>query len=132
MAQGSLWFNKNGEIIVQNGKAIICNRCPCKCEPRVITSFTVNGEDGPKCKDLRHWQGKGVGTPGYRWRLIEIGESGCGRTGYGSGTINDEGVLVGLPPKFCSHYSYDGYMSLQEGCYDENGSLIWPDTCKRN
>lgn len=132
MAEGSLWFNKNGEIIIENDKAIICNRCPCECEPRVIRSFKVNREDGPRCFDLKPYQGKGVGTPGYRWRLIEIGESGCGRTGYGGGSINEEGVLVGLQPEFCSRYYYDGYMSLQEGCYDENGRLIWPDTCKRD
>lgn len=129
MAGDSLWI-KNGKIIVENGAAIICKRCPCECEPRVIKSFKLNREDGPFCFDLKPYQGKGVGTPGYRWRLIEIGESGCGDTGYGSGNINDDGVLVGLRPELCSNYRYDGYMSLQEGCYDENGRLIWPDTCE--
>ena len=131
MAGDSLWI-KNGKIIVENGTAIICKRCPCECEPRVIKSFKVNRKEGPKCYDLTPYQGKGVGTPGYRWRLIEIGESGCGSTRYGSGNINDDGVLVGLQPEFCTPYSYDGYMSLQEGCYDENGNLIWPDTCERD
>lgn len=100
MAQGSLWLNKDGEIIVENGKAIICNRCPCECEPRVIKSFKVNREYGPRCFDLKPYQGKGVGTPGYRWRLIEIGESGCGGTGYGSGNIDYDGVLVGCNRNF--------------------------------
>ena len=131
MAEVSLWL-KDGKIIVEDGKAIICNRCPCECEPRVIKSFKVNREDGPRCFDLRPYQGKDVGTPGYRWRLLEIGESGCGYRRYGSGHIDDDGVLVGLQPEFCSNYDYDGYMSLQEGCYDENGNLIWPDTCKRD
>lgn len=131
MAEGSLWF-KDGKIIVENGTAIICKRCPCECEPRVIVSFKVNSERGPKCFNLRPYQGKGVGTPGYRWRLTEIDESGCGNYGYSSGQINDEGVLVGLQPMFCSSFGYDGYMSLQEGCYDENGNLRWPDTCKRD
>ena len=131
MAGDSLWI-KNGKIIVENGSAIICKRCPCECEPRVIKSFKVNKEDGPRCYDLTPYQGKGVGTPGYRWRLIETGESGCGDNRYGSGNINDDGVLVGLQPEFCSHYPYDGYMSLQEGCYDENGDLIWPDICERD
>ena len=132
MAFDSLWL-KDGKIIVENGKAIVCNRCHCECEPRVISSFKVNGWHSKfRCADFTPYQGKGVGTPGYRWRLIETGESGCGSTGYGSGNINDEGVLVGLQPKFCTPYSYDGYLSLQEGCYDENGRLIWPDTCKRD
>ncbi len=125
----SLWLNKNGEIIVKDGVAIICNKCPCECKPKILKSFSGKK---PKCTSLEDYQGEGVGTPGYRWRLIEIGENGCGNTGYGSGEVNDKGVLVGLPPRFCFGYPYTGYMSLQLGCYDSKGNLLWPKTCDRN
>lgn len=122
----SLWLNKNGEIIVKDGVAIICNKCPCECEPKVL--FTIKGTR-PDVLNLIPYQGKGVGTPGYRWRLTEIGESGCSNRVYYSGEVDKDGVLVGLPPYFKFNNRYYGYMSLQLGCYNNNGSLLWPRTC---
>ena len=130
MAGDSLWL-KDGKIIVENGKAIICKRCPCECRPRVIKNFKVSYYDQfPKCFDFTPYQGKGIGTPGYIWFMAALGEFGCGRYEYWRGNIDDEGVLVGLKPQVCFTYYPGDYISLQEGCYDENGMITWPDTCK--
>ena len=128
MTDGSLWL-KNGKIIVENGVAIMCKRCPCECEPRVIVSLKVYGKDGRTCFNLRPYQGKGVGTTGNIWRAIisrETSDGGILAYVYTGGRIDDDGVLVGLRPGVC--FAGGGWhtLSLQEGCY-ENGHLIWLD-----
>ncbi len=124
---GRVWL-KNGKVVMRGNEVFIMKECPCDCEPRVLASHTVNGEDEDrKCWDLKPYQGNEVGTPNFYWRLIEVGEDGnCSGVLYNSGNIDECGKLVGLPDEFCSSYSYDGYMEIQQGCPDEEGRTVWP------
>lgn len=128
---GKIFFNSEGKVIMRDGKVWFFRQCPCECEPKVLASKKVNGSKDDKeeqCWDLRGFQNKEIGTPFNRWRLIEVGDPrDCGGVIYGSGEIDDCGRLVGLQDEFCSHYSYDGYMELQQGCYDYDlGKWVWP------
>ena len=96
-----------------------CNDDCTECTPRIIASFTTN-PDTPVW-DLTPYQGDGVGTPNRKWRLFERGAG----LEYESGEIDANGQLVGLPDEFVSHYSYDGYMELQEGCIDHCCSELY-------
>ena len=112
-----LWRDKKtGKIIhrKKNGRLIGCWTCPC-CKPRVIAGKITNGRTGPKEWDLR---------PGESHHN-DSGAS-CSGTIYYSGDVNGKGKLVGLPDKFVSSYSYNGYMELQQGCVREDGSVEWP------
>jgi len=130
---GSVWF-KNGKIIMEDGKVILCDRCPCKCEPKVIGSFITNGSDESRKRwNLKPYQGEHVGDYGGYWRIRDVGEAhhnnpeaSCSGSIYNSGTISKTGVLEGLPDEFVSGYYYDGYMELQQGCEDEDGNIVWP------
>ena len=91
------------------------NECekPCKLPKTVLKEQTVNGSStGINVMDLRDCQGKGKGTPGCRWRLVEVSRD----REYYSGDVDCDGELVGLPPEYVSSYSYDGYMELQIEC----------------
>ena len=57
------------------------------------------------------------------WSIIERSD----RLQYGNGTVDGDGRLTGLPPEFRSGYSYNGYMRLEIGCLQENGSIKWPE-----
>ena len=99
----------------------------CKKKYRVIGSFTTNASDPATASwDLRPYQTAGLGTPGGRWRLIEVGYNLL----YAEGKISADGTLVssdyvepstpmrsgtpsGIPDRHESHYSYPGYMELQ-------------------
>lgn len=130
-----LWRDKKtGKIIKSEKKGLLveCWVCPC-CKPKVIASMITNAQTGPKDWDLRPYQKEHIGIPGAKWRLRDVGEShhynsnsSCTGIQYGSGWINDKGVLVGLPDKFTSTYSYNGYMQLQIGCFREDGTIEWP------
>ena len=130
-----LWVDeKTGKIIrsQKNGKLIDCWVCPC-CTPKVIASQITNARTGPKEWDLRPYQGENMGIPGAKWRLRDVGEShynnpqaNCTGVKYHEGWIDEKGVLVGLPDKFVSTYSYNGYMQIQQGCVQEDGSIKWP------
>ena len=127
-------YGLGGELIIRNGSALVCNRCPCGCKPRVIKSFTVAEADEHWCFDLRPYQGKGVGTPGCIWCRVSYYDPGDGliwvhTDRYYRGHIDDDGVLVGLPPEICFIFPSLNPFSLQEGYYDENGNLILPDGC---
>jgi hypothetical protein len=77
--------------------------------------------------DLSPYTGPETACPGARWRLRETGATGTNNTGYGSGVVDDNGVLTGLPPSFRTGYSYDGYMRLEIGCVHETtGYVTWP------
>lgn len=131
-----LWNGEQGKISIdkQTGKLIQCISCPC-CVPRVIAKKITNASKEGKEKgmdkwDLRPYKKQGIGTPGNRWYLRDVGSShwnnqkySCSGSSYGSGKIDQKGVLVGLPDEFVSRYSYNGYMQLLEGCpyIDENG-----------
>jgi hypothetical protein len=71
---------------------------------------------------LTPFQGDNQAPPGSVWRLRE---TGAGLV-YGSGVVDQNGRLVGLPDSFRSSYSYAGYMQIEIGCYQENGSIKWP------
>lgn len=130
------WLHAKGrELVVgrNTGQLILCWTCPC-CRPRVIASRITNGRDEEtKTWWLTDWQGDYVGFPGGKWRLRDVGEShhndrstGCSGTIYHNGDIDGKGKLVGLPDKFVSTYSYNGYMELQQGCVMPDGSVRWP------
>lgn len=87
-----------------------CSDDCAECTPRVVASFTTNPSN--PVWDLTLYQSDGIGTPNRKWRLVERGEL----LEYQRGDIDENGKLVGLPNQFESHYSYDGYMELQEGC----------------
>ena len=130
-----LWRNKKtGKIIRKhkNARLVVCRICPC-CKPKVIASAITNAQSGRREWDLTPYQKEWIGLPGARWRLRDVGEAhhnnssaSCSGTVYRNGTIDDNGKLVGLPDKFTSTYSYNGYMELQMGCVREDGSVEWP------
>ena len=124
-----LWRNSAKKLVLNDeGKVWVFKDCPCDCEPKIIASQTVNGRVGssyPKCFDLTPYQGDYVGIPNSKYRLIETGA--C--VTYQIGNINENGKLVGLRDKFCSNYSYNGYMELQQGCIQADGKIKWPGRC---
>ncbi|MGN0880123.1 MAG: hypothetical protein ACI4WT_11835 [Oligosphaeraceae bacterium] len=130
------WLHAEGrELVVgrRTRRLILCWSCPC-CRPMVIGSCVTNGRN----EETRIWwltgyQGDHIGFPGGRWRIRDVGEAhhrdrdaDCTGTIYQEGTIDDNGRLVGLPEKFVSDYSYNGYMELQQGCVMPDGSVRWP------
>ena len=130
------WLHAKGRELVigrNTGRIILCWTCPC-CRPRVIGSCITNGSnENTKIWWLTGYQGDHIGYPGARWRIRDVGEahhndrsSGCSGTIYHTGTINGNGRLAGLPEKFVSSYSYNGYMELQQGCVMPDGSVRWP------
>ena len=130
-----LWRDKKtGKIIrkKKNGRLIVCWVCPC-CKPKVLASTITNASSGPKEWDLKPYQKERMGLPGARWRIRDVGEShhnnpnaSCSGSIYYNGTIDEKGKLTGLPNKFVSSYSYNGYMELQMGCVRDDGSIEWP------
>jgi hypothetical protein len=62
------------------------------------------------------------------WSLAEVGSSGSGGTGYGSGGVSASGpdfVLTGLGPSFTpEYYSYTGYLRLEVTCSDGSKQTI--------
>jgi hypothetical protein len=107
---------KNGSLSVANANG----RCPdCCCKPKILATYTTLNYG---TWDLTPYQGDGIGPPGSAWRLWE---SSYGLT-YGSGNVDQNGRLVGLPDSFKSTYSYAGYMRIEIGCYQEDGSIKWP------
>lgn len=137
MPAAKLWINwKNKKLVrdEETGQLVLCTKCPCICEPKVIASKITNRAKGRAEWDLRKYQNrKGLATPGAYWRIRDVGEahhndSGqpCSGTIYYNGRVNDEGVLEGLPDRFVSTFDYDGYMELQIGCMNDSGSIVWP------
>ena len=99
MSSGSVWL-KNGKVIMRGGEVFLYPECPCDCEPKVLGSKVLNGaseNEEDKCWDLTPYQGNEIGTPGFYWRLIEVGEDGsCSGVNYGGGNIDDCGTSNGL------------------------------------
>ena len=90
-----------------------------------IGAFTTNSTT--PVWDLSPYSGPEMACPSARWRLHEVGATGTNDTNYGSGIVNDDGTLVGLPASFRTSYIYDGYMRLEIGCVNETtGYVIWP------
>jgi hypothetical protein len=108
---------KDGSLAVFNANGY-CQDCCCK--PKILASYTTNSSH--PTWDLTPWQGDGQAPPGSFWRLRERGAGLL----YGSGTVDENGKLVGLPNSFTSNYSYDGYMQLEIGCRQPDGSIKWP------
>jgi hypothetical protein len=125
-------MSKNGKIVISLGKRSIFkdgsvavfnsdgNCSECCCVPKILGSFTTNSSN--RIWDLSPYQGNSIAAPGSQWRLRETGYNLI----YGSGTVDSSGKLVNLPSSFTSNYSYNGYMRLEIGCPQPNGSLKWP------
>jgi hypothetical protein len=134
MESTKLWKHGKHKRLIKkknNGKLVICWVCPC-CEPKVIASAITNSSN--RTWNLRPYQGERVGLPGARWRIRDVGQAhhnsstaNCSGTRYQSGVVDENGKLQGLPDEFVSNYSYNGYMQLQQGCVQEDGSIKW--TC---
>jgi len=99
---------------------------------RTIASFTTQANTSSATWDLTPYHSAGIGTPGRKWRLVEVGMNTC----YGSGVVAADGTLApggyieptgnnssggsggatpcGLENCFDSSYAYEGYMELQE------------------
>jgi len=100
-----------------------CCSADCECEPVILGAFTTNSVT--PVWDLSPYRGPQTACPEARWRLREVGAGLL----YGSGIVDDDGYLTGLPPSFRTGYIYDGYMRLEIGCVDETtGNVIWPQT----
>ena len=135
MESNKLWLNKDDRTLIRkkkNGRLIACWVCPC-CRPRVIASKITNRSNGTETWTLTAYQGDKIGLPGGHWRIRDVGEAhhnnpeaSCSGSQYYTGTIDENGKLTGLPDKFVSGYSYNGYMELQQGCVQEDGSVKWP------
>jgi len=113
-----------GQSVLDSGKFAVFNSkelCPecCECKPKTIAMFTTNSSN--PVWDLTPYQGDGIAPPGSVWRLQETGSNLL----YGSGNVNADGKLVGLPASFRSSYTYDGYMRLEIGCPQPNGTIKW-------
>jgi hypothetical protein len=107
---------KNGSLSVANANG----KCPdCCCKPKVLATFTTINYG---VWDLTPYQGANMAPPGSAWRLRETGAGVV----YGTGVVDQNGRLVGLPDSFRSSYSYAGYMQIEIGCPQENGSIRWP------
>lgn len=132
MAVKKLWRLSISKLLVRRGSKIMrCEKCPCECEPYIIVEWTSNGRDPQpqgtvKCFDLTPYKVDGIGIPGAKWRLIETGA--C--LHYGSGDVDENGKLVGLRDQFCSSYGYNGYMKLQIGCPQQDGTTKWATRCR--
>jgi hypothetical protein len=114
---GTLGVRTNGNIVVFNAKSECVLCCPCK--PEVLGTFTTNSTTP---WDLREYQGDEMASPGAYWRLRETGAG----LFYGSGHVGSNGELTGLPDEFRSSYNYNGYMQLEIGCENEEGTIQWP------
>ena len=115
--KGKGLVRKNGSLAIFNSDGYCLDCC---CKPKILASYTTNSAN--RTWDLTPYQGDDIGPPGGSWRLRE---RAAGLV-YGSGTINGNGRLVGLPNSFTTSYSYDGYMQLEIGCPQPNGSIKWP------
>ncbi|MGL6196612.1 MAG: hypothetical protein ACRC2T_17505 [Thermoguttaceae bacterium] len=115
---GTIGVRANGNTAVFNAKSecVVC--CPCK--PKVLGTFVTNSTT--PVWDLREYQGDEMAPPGAYWRLRETGAG----LFYGNGRVDANGKLAGLPDEFRSNYSYNGYMQLEIGCEDEEGTIKWP------
>lgn len=119
-----LWTDSHGHLIFDRNRIWLCDRCPpCACIPRVLARWLlVPGGTW----DLTPYQVKGfAGRARYR-RRWKIRECSYGRD-YQQGDISFDGTLLGLIDHFDAMYSYNGYMNLQQCCFDEEtGKLIEP------
>ena len=130
-----LWFNKQGKLVMRDGHLVDCSECPCECEPFVIATKITNRAGGTVTWDLTPYKFSGKYRKGARWRLRDVGEAHyndptqpCSGTIYGEGEVKKKGELADLPDSFTTSYSYNGYMTLEQGCLDEEtGEMIW--TC---
>ena len=113
---GKAMVRKNGSLSVKNANG----KCPnCCCKPKILASYTISGHG---TWDLTPYQGDGLAPSGSAWRLRE---SSYGIV-YASGNVNENGRHVGLPDSFRSNYSYAGYMRIEIGCPQADGSIKWP------
>ena len=107
---------KNGSLSVVNANG----KCPnCCCKPKILATYTTINYG---TWDLTPYQGDNQAPPDSVWRLRETSAGVI----YGSGVVDQNGRLVGLPDYFRSSYLYAGYMQIEIGCPQENGTIKWP------
>jgi hypothetical protein len=125
-------WTKGGKIITKNGMIVLCDECPCKkppgdCFPRVLAQKALYGQH-------MFWaipeSAKKV-TPGsaHKWRIVEVKTADATVGSYilhSGGSVNDEGVLVGLTDYSSNKYTYNIVARLEVGCINEKGVTIWP------
>lgn len=129
---GTIWtvrVKTNGSRVVKStgrvGIALDPARC-CPCTPLVVASYVTNGAVPEKrCWDLRPYQNYRFSLGCHPWRLIETVHCMV----HASGSIAGDGKLSNLPAEFCSTYLYEGFMELQVGCLNPDGSSTWPGSC---
>jgi hypothetical protein len=102
-----------------HGPSRIGSCCGCECVPEILARQTVRRDLPPMI--LTPYQGPNMACPGSRFRLQE-----SNAVIYCQGTVDSEGRLPGLISSYQSSYSYYGYMRLEIGCVQENGSILWP------
>lgn len=118
-----IWENKQGDLLFDYDRLWIGGKCPCECEPKLLERYLLRPNSS---WDLTPYQVEGyAGMAPYRrkWQIRE-----CTRgIRYGNGDIDEEGTLIDLPDRFDAIYDYNGYMTLQMCCIDEQtGQLIEP------
>ena len=107
---------KNGSLSVANANG----KCPnCCCKPKILATYTTVNYG---TWDLTPYQGDNQVASGDVWRLRETSYGLL----YGSGNIDQNGRLVDLPDSFRSGYAYAGYMQIEIGCLQANGTTRWP------
>jgi hypothetical protein len=120
---GKFAINKSGyRILLKNGRTLVFNKndiCAECCKPYILATYRTYS--GNSRWDLTPFQGNGIATPNTVWRIRELGYN----LTYYSGVVDVLGKLVGLPNAFVSGYSYSGYMQLEIGCYNTNGTTRW-------
>ncbi|MDR0390455.1 MAG: hypothetical protein LBH59_00995 [Planctomycetaceae bacterium] len=121
---GKIVVNESGnQIVLKNGQRIVFNKngtcIEClSCLPHVIASHTTTYYSS---WNLSTYQGDHVAPPNSHWRIRETSYN----LTYYSGVVDNNGKLVGLPNAFNSNYSYSGYMRLEIGCPQPNGTIKW-------
>jgi hypothetical protein len=121
---GKIAVNKLGsQIVLTNGRIATfnqngaCGECS-SCKPRIIASYTTSYYSS---WDLQQYRGNNIAPPDSYWRLREQSYN----LTYYIGVVDENGKLVGLPEQFTSNYSYGGYMNLEIGCSQPDGSIRW-------
>src|SRR3990167_2346362 len=123
---GTTKLTENGSRSINSaGRTNLCGAC----FPFVLGRFTTNaGSQTRRCWNIP-FHGPGWAPCGHFWRIIEIGT--CYPRGwpwYGAGCVDCDGTLLWLPGRFCSEFSYDGFMELQIGCLfpESPDYIVWP------
>ena len=104
----SAWdaFYNNFHKLSYTSTKLNCNSSECPCDEYATDSIPVGvtNKDNPVIDLPRN-----VGKKYAGGSVVILHETSGGVT-YESGTIDDNGNVIGIPPKFTSQYEYNGYM----------------------